>query len=177
MGTNQNRDDDIKLPEIADECRRFLASFQSTLLGTVDTDGRPDVSYAPVVNMDQAFYLLVSELSAHTGNMRRQGSAALLFIEDERDAAQIYARRRLSFSCHAQACDRDGQTWKRLIPLFRDQFGPVVDTLVNLQDFFLFHLIPEHGRWVTGFGKAFRFKGIRFEDAEHLGPDQVKPRS
>ena len=55
MGTNQNRDDDIKLPEIADECRRFLASFQSTLLGTVDTDGRPDVSYAPVVNMDQAF--------------------------------------------------------------------------------------------------------------------------
>ena len=177
MGTNQNRDDDIKLPEIADEYHRFLASFQSTLLGTVDTDGRPDVSYAPVVNMDEAFYLLVSELSAHTGNMRRQGSAALLFIEDERDAAQIYARRRLSFSCRAQACDRDGETWKRLIPLFRDQFGPVIETLANLQDFFLFHLIPEHGRWVTGFGKAFRFKGIRFEDAEHLGPDQLKPRS
>ena len=160
---------------MADECRRFLASFQSAQLATVSTDGRPDISYAPFIFQNEAFYLLVSELSAHTGNMRYQRHAALLFIEDEGDAAQIYTRRRLSFSCLAEVCERNGETWEQMIPLFRSRFGPVVDTLARLNDFILFQLIPERGRWVTGFGKAYDFQGTGFEGAQHLGPQQLSP--
>ena len=112
--------------------------------------------------------MLVSELSAHTGNMQRRRTAALLFIEDEREANQIYARRRLSYSCLVELCERHDQTWKKLIPQFRDRFGPIVDTLTNLQDFVLFRLIPEHGRWITGFGKAYGFKGADFRELAHL---------
>jgi len=163
------------VPDVADECRRFLASFQSAQLATVNEDGRPDISYAPVVYLSEAFYLLVSELSAHTFNMRHQGSAALLFIEDEAAAAQIYARRRLSFNCRTGVCERNGETWEQMIPLFRSRFGPVVDTLARLNDFILFQLIPERGRWVTGFGKAYDFQGTGFKGAQHLGPQQLSP--
>ena len=48
-------------------------------------------------------------------------------------------------------------------------------TLARLNDFILFQLIPERGRWVTGFGKAYDFQGTGFEGAQHLGPQQLSP--
>ena len=159
----------ISRKELSDQCLEFICQFHSVLIGTSNASGEPDVSYSPVIYHDSRFYILISQLSSHTGYLYQRPTAALLFIEDERDSEQIYARRRLSFSCSAQPCKRDDQTWRTLIPLFRNQFGPIIDTLTGLNDFVLFQLQPTQGRWVTGFGRAYGFSGVDFREPEHLG--------
>ena len=155
--------------ELSGQCLQFIDQFHSVLIGTSDTSGDPDVSYSPVIYHDNRFYILISQLSPHTEHLYQRPTAALLFIEDERDSEQIYARRRLSFSCSAQPCKRDDQTWRTLIPLFQKQFGQIIDTLTGLNDFVLFQLQPTQGKWVTGFGQAYGFIGLDFRQPEHLG--------
>ena len=163
--------------ELADQCLEFIHQFHSVLIGTSDTIGEPDVSYSPVIYHDSRFYILISQLSLHTEHLNHRPTAALLFIEDERDSEQIYARRRLCFTCSAQPCKRDKQTWQSLIPLFRNRFGPIIDTLTGLNDFVLFQLQPTQGRWVTGFGRAYGFSGMDFREPEHLGGRSTNERS
>ena len=154
--------------DLAVECLEFIQQFQSVLIGTSDSNGEPDVSYSPIIYHSSRFYILISQLSPHTKHLYQRPTAALLFIEDERDSEQIYARRRLNFSCTAQPCTRDGQTWRTLIPMFRNQFGSIIDTLIVLDDFVLFQLQPIQGKWVTGFGLAYEFRGMDFSEPEHL---------
>ena len=163
--------------ELASQCLDFIGQFDSVLIGTSDITGEPDVSYSPVIYHNSMFYILVSQLSAHTGHLYQRPTAALLFIEDERDSEQIYARRRLSFSCLAQPCKRDEQIWQILIPLFRNRFGPIIDTLTGLNDFVPFQLQPTQGRWVTGFGRAYGFSGMDFREPEHLGGESADETS
>ena len=167
----------ISSKELSDQCLKFIHQFRSVLIGTTDNSGEPDISYSPVIYHNSRFYILISQLSPHTGHLYERPTAALLFIEDERDSEQIYARRRLSFTCSAQACKRDEETWQSLIPLFRHRFGPIIETLTGLNDFVLFQLQPTLGRWVTGFGRAYGFSGIDFREPEHLGGRSANERS
>ena len=167
----------ISSKELSDQCLKFIHQFRSVLIGTSDNSGEPDISYSPVIYHNSRFYILISQLSPHTGHLYQRPTAALLFIEDERDSEQIYARRRLSFSCSAQPCNRDDQTWRILIPLFQSQFGPIIETLTGLNDFVLFQLQPTQGRWVTGFGRAYSFSGLDFRQPKHLGSDSANENS
>ena len=167
----------ISSKELVDQCLEFIHQFNSVLIGTSDTSGEQDISYSPVIYHRSRFYILISQLSPHTGHLYQRPTAALLFIEDERDSEQIYARRRLSFSCSAQPCKRDDQTWRTLIPLFRKQFGPIIDTVTGLNDFVLFQLQPTEGRWVTGFGQAYGFSGLDFRQPKTLGSDSTNENS
>ena len=167
----------ISSKDLADQCLGFIHQFNSVLIGTSDDSGVPDISYSPVIYHNSRFYILISQLSPHTGHLYERPSAALLFIEDERDSEQIYARRRLSFSCSAQPCKRDDLTWQTLIPLFRIKFGSIINTLTSLNDFVLFQLQPTQGRWVTGFGRAYGFSGLDFREPEHLGSSSANENS
>ena len=167
----------ISSKELADQCLEFIRQFHSVLIGTSDASGEPDISYSPVVYYNSRFYILISQLSPHTGHLYERPTAALLFIEDERDSEQIYARRRLSFSCSAQPCKRDDLTWQTLIPLFRIKFGSIINTLTSLNDFVLFQLQPTQGRWVTGFGRAYGFSGLDFREPEHLDSSSANQNS
>ena len=163
--------------ELADQCLEFIHQFNSVLIGTSDTRGEPNISYSPVIYHNSRFYILISQLSPHTGHLYERQTAALLFIEDERDSEQIYARRRLSFSCSAQPCKRDDLTWQTLIPLFRIKFGSIINTLTSLNDFVLFQLQPTQGRWVSGFGRAYRFSELDFREPEHLDSSSANENS
>ena len=167
----------ISSKELVDQCLEFIHQFNSVLIGTSDTSGEPDISYSPGIYYNSRFYILISQLSPHTGHLYRRSTAALLFIEDERDSEQIYARRRLSFACSAQPCKRDDQTWQTLIPLFRIKFGSIINTLTGLNDFVLFQLQPTQGKWVTGFGRAYGFSGLDFREPEHLGGSSANENS
>ena len=55
---------------IVGEAGAFLAAFRSLQMATVSADGVPDASYAPFVRIDDdAFYVNLSALSTHTGNI------------------------------------------------------------------------------------------------------------
>ena len=67
----------------ADECRAFLNKFSSLLLASSDAVGVPEISYSPFVMEDESFFILVSELSKHTGNLRERSRVSAMLSEDE----------------------------------------------------------------------------------------------
>lgn len=156
-----------------------LAAYQelptrvhSLMLSTVDGGGAPHASYAPYV-MDEAYrlYIFTSGLSAHTQNLQTSGSASVLLIEDEAEANQVFARQRITYDCQAQLLTRGTSDWETVADRFEQRFGDIIAMLRSLEDFQIFCLSPQGGRFVMGFGAAYAI------DPEHLnqlvGPPQT----
>ncbi|MGD1855877.1 MAG: HugZ family protein [Leptolyngbyaceae cyanobacterium] len=134
----------------------FPEKFRSIILSTVSADGRPQASYAPfLIDADKNIYIYVSGLSAHTANLKQTSRASVLFIEDEADTKEIFARRRLAYDCTAAALPRDTAQWHTLIEQFEQRFGKVIGLMKGLPDFQLFQLQPQAGQFVIGFGAAY----------------------
>lgn len=137
------------------EAARFLNSARTLNLATVDVDNKPHASYAPFALIDQSFYILVSDLAQHGANLKATERASIMLIEDESRARQLFARRRLSYDVAVNCIPRDSDVWQQATAQLRDRFGNTVDMLLQLEDFRLYQLTPEQGRYVKGFGKAF----------------------
>lgn len=135
--------------------QQFPQQFRTLQLATVDAQGMPEASYAPYVRHGGAYWVFVSELSAHARNLLAQPRCGVLFVVEESKARNLFARERLSLRCRAQEFARSSLEFAAVMPLFREQFGPVVDVLLELPDFHLFGLTPIEGQYVAGFGKAY----------------------
>ncbi len=159
-------------PEEAEQCfAGFIEGLKSLMLATTDDEGRPNASYAPFVRDAQGrFYILTSRLSAHTRNLLAVPRAALLLIEDESHARQVFARKRASYSCAVEALDTDDAAYVPMIERMRARHGEIVDVLTGLPDFVLFRLRPESGQFVIGFGRAYTLHGERLDRLEAIGP-------
>ena len=158
-----------------DEARHLLDGFKTLLMSTVSTESVPDASYAPFVRMeDNSFYVYVSGLSRHTVNLEATGLASILFVEDERDAKQLFARRRLSFDCRVELIARESARWHEAMEVFSRKFGEVVDLIQPLRDFKLFCITPETGIYVKGFGRAYRITGANLDSFEHIDEEALK---
>ncbi len=152
-----------------DEARHLLAGFKTLLMSTVSTEGVPDASYSPFVRMeDDCFYVYVSGLSRHTTNLETTGVASVLFVEDEQDTKQLFARRRLSFDCRVKLIPRDSSRWNDIMEHFSRKFGDVIELIQPLGDFKLFALVPGSGVYVRGFGQAYRFTGSTLENFQQI---------
>lgn len=142
--------------EILKAYQAFPQQYLSLMLSTADANGNLDASYAPFVK-DEAyhFYIFVSGLSPHTQNLLSTAKASILLIDDEANTPQIFARRRLSYSCSVTPMSRDTEAWQQIIQAFHQRFGEIIDVLSSLQDFQLMRLTPDAGRFVVGFGAAY----------------------
>lgn len=138
------------------EAGEFLARFKTLSMATVSADGVPDASYAPFVRIDDdAFYVNLSELSTHTGNLLTTPRVSVMFVQAEDDTKQLFARKRLSFDADAEVIERDSARWCQVMDLFETKFGEVMDLIRPLQDFKLFRLQPRSGVYVRGFAQAY----------------------
>ncbi|PZO40697.1 MAG: pyridoxamine 5-phosphate oxidase [Shackletoniella antarctica] len=147
---------------------------QSLMLSTVDGGGQPQASYAPYVIDDRhQIYIFTSGLSAHTDNLHATGLASVLLIEDESAAPQVFARQRISYDCRATLLPRGNPSWEAIADRFEQRFGEIISMLRSLEDFQIFCLSPQGGRFVMGFGAAYAV------DPQHLGqligPPQTGP--
>jgi putative heme iron utilization protein len=159
-----------QLEQAQDEYQNFIDPFQSLILSTADRNGIPNASYAPfVVDEFKNFYIYVSGLSTHTQNLQQNPQASILFLEDESKSQQIFARRRLSFNCKAKLLERDTEFWQEIVSDFEGRFGEIIGVFRKLADFRIFQLIPQEGRFVIGFGAAYR---VSLEDLSRLLPLQ-----
>jgi putative heme iron utilization protein len=148
---------------LAAEARAFLARFRTLLMATVSSDGTPEASYAPFVRADDnCFYVYVSGLSRHTGNLQASGRVSVLFIEDERDVKQLFARMRLTFDCRAELIERESERWQAIMGT------NVIELIRPLTDFKLFRLRPQNGIYVRGFAQAYRVSDAALESIEHI---------
>ena len=146
--------------ETAEEAAVFLGRFKTLQMATASATGEPEASYAPFVRAgDNAFFICVSDLSRHTGHLAANGRASILLIEDESEAARLFARRRLVFECTAEQVERGTARWNAVMDLFERKFGEVIGLIRPLADFRVFALVPRRGVFVKGFGQAYRIAG------------------
>ncbi|NET37552.1 MAG: HugZ family protein [Cyanothece sp. SIO1E1] len=150
----------------------FTDLFESVMLSTVNASGMPHASYAPFV-MDEAknVYIFVSGLSTHTQNLRTTGKACVLLIEDEAKSQQIFARRRLTLDCRATLLERGQPSWNGIADKFQARFGKLIEMFRELEDFNIFKLVPDAGRFVIGFGAAYKINADNLNTLEHITGD------
>lgn len=156
------------------EIQEFRASRQTIQLATIDSDGRPNVSYAPFVVNKEGYFVLISEIARHARNLQANPQVSIMMIEDEGDSKQVFARKRLTFDAISSIVERDTEQWKTVISELENRFGEIIQNLSNLEDFKLFKLAPVKGLFVKGFGQAFQVSGDDLVDVIHLDQGHKK---
>ena len=152
------------------EYEKFPEQFASVAIATVSGEGLPHASYAPfVMDGEKNIYIFVSGLSAHTRNLHNTPKASILFVEDESQTKQIFARRRLTFECDAALLPRDTQEWEQVVAEFEQRFGEIINMMRSLPDFRIFKLTPHAGQFTIGFGAAYKISGENLEQLIHIG--------
>ncbi|CAM2772354.1 DUF2470 domain-containing protein [Rariglobus hedericola] len=151
---------------------QLKSGLRTAMLGTASAAGEPDASVVPVVlSADGTLHTYVSEMSAHTKNLRESGRASVMVIEDENTAAQLLARKRLTLRCAAAFIERDTPVFATVMSAMKEKFGPVMQHLEGMTDFHVVQLTPARGRLVCGFGQAFDVDPIDWTKVSHVGGD------
>lgn len=159
------------------DCAILIESQHTLSLATVSADGSPHISYAPFVRDDKGRYcIFVSALSAHTGNLLRDPGAMVMLIRSEAEAANLFARERLTLRCQAQEVLRDEPDYETILHCMELRFGALIQTLRGLTDFHLLALVPQSGTYVVGFGRAYEVDPAS-GDLRHIDADRLKARA
>ena len=140
-------------------------------MATLGVNNQPEASYAPFVWLDDTCYLFLSALAKHTQNLNINPAISLLLIEGEGDTRNQFARRRIIWQGNTETVNRDSELFKRVMQGFRDRFGNFIDIIEPLQDFQLFKVEPQSGRFIRGFAQAFQLSGEGLVDITHINPD------
>ncbi|MFM8572900.1 MAG: HugZ family protein [Pirellula sp.] len=146
--------------DIVHEVREFVGHCKTVILSTVSAQGEPNASYAPFAEHQGAFYVLVSGLAKHTANLITTGQCHAMFIADEKDSVNVFARKRVSYTCEVSELPREDSVAKVVFDKMHEQFGPTIGMLVSLPDFRLVRLVPGQGVWVRGFAQAIQVRGF-----------------
>lgn len=141
---------------LGSEVKEFCQQRRTLQLATVDAEGLPNVSYAPFVQNQEGYFVLISQLARHARNLCDNPNMSLMMIEDEDTSKELFARKRLTFDAVAAVVERDSELWQQVIAQMKERFGEIIDNLSQLEDFMLFNLKPEQGLFVKGFGQAFQ---------------------
>ncbi|WP_250254388.1 pyridoxamine 5'-phosphate oxidase family protein [Chryseobacterium sp. Marseille-Q3244] len=155
-----------KAKPVAPKVKELIERSKSVILATVDAEGTPNSSYAPFVQVDNTFYILVSFMAKHTKNLSEGRKTSIMFIEDESATKQIYARERLTIEASTSQIERDSETWNNVVVKLKETHGKVVDVISGMGDFILIALQPTKGSYVNGFGSAY-FVDANLEILEH----------
>lgn len=143
--------------------------IRSVVLGTVDSQGCPLASYAPfVIDADKNIYVMVSGISPHTKNLESTGVASAMFIEDEHQSTEIFARHRLTFACSVSIIDSDDNRFDSIADDMYTRHGTIIERMRLLPDFRIVCLSPTSGRFVVGFGAAYIIHGDNLNELKHL---------
>lgn len=163
-----------ELNDYSAACLALQDGKQSVLLSTLNPEGNPEISYAPAVRDNTgSFYIFVSELAAHTANLMSHPNCSVLFIQDEQESRNIFARERLTYQCDVENVECDSIQGVEILEKMEQKLGQTVKLLRGLPDFHLFRLKPVSGSYVVGFGKAFEVDPTSGE-LIHLSEERVK---
>ena len=136
--------------DLRKEIQLFRQQQKTLVLASQSENKEPLASYAPFIEDDQGrFFLLLSGLAAHSANLyyhqEQQNTLSVLLIEDEQAARNIFARKRLTYSCTVSIWSREHPQWQEKIVALKDKFGKTIEVLAGLGDFNLYCLTPQQG--------------------------------
>jgi len=144
----------------------FIATRQSLVLSTADAEGGCELGVAPFVHVNDTFAVLLSGLAPHTRQLEREPQVQIMLLEDEAETRQLYARRRMMLECSVARLGREHERSDAIFALMQARFGSIVPLLRGLNDFHVFVFTPKQGRFIAGFGKAYRLEGLSV--VEHM---------
>jgi putative heme iron utilization protein len=152
------------------ECQALLNAAERAHLATLGAAGNPEASYAPCVRHEGDYYLFLSALSAHTGNLMRDDKIGILLLDEAAAAPNPFARPRVTLRGKVEIVARESALFAGVLAEFRGRFGEIVRMLESLPDFTLFRIRTESGTYIRGFGQAYALSGERLEKLHHLDP-------
>ncbi|MCL6417468.1 pyridoxamine 5'-phosphate oxidase family protein [Aestuariirhabdus sp. Z084] len=164
--------------KLGEEIIAFLNHRKTLSLASLDEQGAPYASYAPFAVDDNSIFVLLSDIALHGKNLKRDKRAAVQVVEDETEAASIFARIRVSYQVEAHPVALDSEAYQSGIECLSNKHGDRINKLAVLSDFNLFRLTPLGGRYVKDFGRAFEISGhtLAGDNIERLR-DGHKPRA
>jgi len=160
--------DALPLQSVFNDFERFISQRTTVILSTLNAALEAEASYAPVLIKDGKFYIYISELAKHTHNLFENNGLSLLFIEDESEAENIFARKRATLKAQAQHIARDAEGWDDIMDAYVEHLGETAKMLRNLQDFHLFELTCLKGSYVRGFAQAYALSGDQLNEVRHI---------
>ena len=113
----------LPLQSVFKDFEKFISGFKTVILGTLNARVEAEASYAPVLQKDGKYYIYVSELAKHTHNLLENKHLTLLFIQDEQDAENIFARKRATLKSQARHSPRDTEGWSELMDAYGEHLG------------------------------------------------------
>jgi len=164
--TVRNIEMNVDFLEVQKNLESLIAARRALVLATHDAQGECELGVAPFVHVNGAFAVLLSGLAAHTRQLERLPQAQIMLLEDEAEARQPYARMRMTLECSVERFGREHERSDVIFALMQARFGSIVPLLRGLNDFHAFVFTPKQGRFIAGFGKAYRLDGL--DVVEHL---------
>lgn len=145
--------------------KKFIATVQTAIIGTVDKNNHPFSSYAPYVYDTNRFYVYISDIATHAKNIQKNPKASLFFVEDESKTENLFARKRISLQCDSLKIARGSERFEAVLDLFAQKFdAKMVATLKKMTDFNLYELKVNYGEATFGFGKAYFIGGENMDE-------------
>lgn len=143
----------------------FIATIQTAIIGTMDSNSHPFSSYAPYVYDENRFYVYISDIATHAKNIQRTPKVSLFFVEDESKTENMFARKRISLQCDSIKIERESERFETLLCLFANKFdAKMVETLKKMTDFNLYEFKVRYGEATFGFGKAYFIGGENMDE-------------
>lgn len=147
--------DETESAALHSACYNLIDGSKTVLLSSYSEQNGAEISYAPYIRDGLDFYIYVSELARHTGNLLASSQGSIMFIQPETEAANLFARERVILNCRVQEVDRKQALYHRQLQTMRQKFGETVDLLRTLNDFHLLRLQVRSGQYIVGFGRAY----------------------
>lgn len=148
----------FKSVDILKETEEFIQSFKSVILGTVSKNGEVDVTYAPHFKIDGEHYIYISEIGDHYTNLTENNQRfEIMFLQEEKEALTVIARKRARFNVTAEFLPRD-EKFEKIMDIFEKNIGETFKIIRKMEDFHLVKLNVIDGRYVKGFGQAYILK-------------------
>lgn len=137
------------------QLRSMLAAQRVAALGSIADDGAPLVSMVPFAIEHELARLVihVSELAAHTRNLRQRPRISLLVMEAAPPGQPVHALPRVTFDGVAALLAPQSRPWCVCRAAYLRRF-PEAETMTLLGDFRFAAIEVTGARQVAGFGSA-----------------------
>lgn len=136
----------------------FRQGFKSCVLATLDKQGLPMASYAPIIALEGKYYIYISAIAEHYENIQQNpDKIEVMFLEDESQAKSIIVRTRLRYKTTARFIPREDPIVEKALDKLAETMNDVggIKTIREFTDFDLIELTLGAGRFVRGFGQAY----------------------
>jgi putative heme iron utilization protein len=161
MTAREFTDDAPDLAAEADRLTAFVDAQSSLVLAVASMDeGVPVIGTLPFAMRDGAFWVLASELAAHTRPLLAWREARIALLADQSASRNPFARERAQWAARVESVGRDEERFASITTALRKRHGKTVDLLCQLGDFHLLGFHPAAGSYVNGFGSAFALDGL-----------------